>query len=199
MGRTAAQAGRMARRKGLKFQNQVAGMLQEAWGVPVLWTPMSGGLSLRGDLVIGGNPPEHVMAYNIECKHRQDVTLKSVILNSDRLPVTEKQVVFFKDNGVIWLAFDVIKGPGISPPQQALKSPPTYIRIKGPGDESRTIGMVEVTGQRGMLYLSRIKKIMIRKIDMRPGPCFGRPVLLDEDDDEISLAVDARPSSPSAE
>lgn len=164
MGRTPSQAGRMARRKGMVFQNQVAKLLTDAWGLPVLWTPMSGGLSVRGDLMIGGDPPKFTMAVNVECKHRQDITLRRVLLDVTRLPVEKKQVVFFKDDGVIWMAWDVTSGPNIAPPQLGLKDPPVYIRIKPPGEDSVLVGLVKVNYEPGYEFLRRIRSEMVRKV-----------------------------------
>jgi hypothetical protein len=157
----------MARRKGMVFQNLVAKMLTEAWEVPVLWTPMSGGLSIRGDLMIGGDPPTHVLAYNIECKHRQDITMRRVLLDVSRLPVEPKQVVIFKDDGIIWMAWDIHHGPTIAPPQLGMKEPPVYIRIKQPGEESMLVGIVKINYGPGYEFLRRIRSEMVHKIPDR--------------------------------
>ena len=167
MGRTPQQAGAMARRKGNKFQNEVAKMLTKAWGVPILWTPMSGGLSIRGDLMVGGNPPKHALTVNIECKHRQDVTLRRVLLDPTRIPVEPEQVVFFKDDGVTWMAWDVQSGPNLAPPQFGIKDPPTFIRVKSP--TSSLVGLVQVSTFRsdyepGFVWLQNIRSAMLRKV-----------------------------------
>lgn len=170
MGRTPQQAGAMARRKGNTFQNLVAKLLTEAWEVPVLWTPMSGGLSIRGDLMVGGNPPTHVMAYNVECKHQQVITLRRVLLDVSRIPVEPKQVVFFKDDGIIWMAWDVHSGPAIAPPQLGMKDPPVFIRIKHPGGEdSMLVGIVKINYGPGYDFLKRIRSVMVHKILGRTG------------------------------
>jgi len=156
----------MARRKGMAFQNLVAKLLTEAWGIPILWTPMSGGLSIRGDLMVGGDPPIYVLAYNIECKHRQDITLRRALLDVTRLPVEPKQVVFFKDDGIIWAAWDIVKGPSIAPPQLGMADPPVFIRIKPPGD-SVLVGIVKINYDPGYEFLRRIRSEMVHKIPDR--------------------------------
>lgn len=177
MKRNAAQAGRMARRKGMVFQNKVAAMLRDAWGLPVLWTPMSGGLSMKGDLTIGGDPPDHVLAYSVECRNRQDVTLRTVLKDPNRLPVSDKQIVFFKeDGGIVWLGFDVIKGPGLAPVQFSMKFPPAYVRVKGPDDGDTMVGLVCLSGHRGVEYLTLIRKVLVRQVVMRQ----GRPMIVND-------------------
>lgn len=163
--------GRASRRKGCRFQNEVAKMLSKAWKVPVLWTPMSGGLSMRGDLMVGGDPPKHVLAYNIECKHRKDVTLKRFINNADLVPVTENQVVIFRDEGETWLAFSV-RGPSIGPPSLDLNTHPPYIRIRH--DADKPIGFVRISGSVGAQYLEVIRDRMIRKVQAPRRPGAGR-------------------------
>jgi len=122
--------GKRSRRKGASFQNTVARMLSKAWDIPVLSTPQSGGLSLKGDLCVGGNPPKYTLAYSVECKNRKDISIPVILRNPDILPISESQVVFFKEYGSknIWLAFDVRKGPtGVAP--IGIESPPPFIRI----------------------------------------------------------------------
>jgi hypothetical protein len=158
------------------FQNLVAKMLTKAWEVPVLWTPMSGGLSIRGDLMVGGNPPKHALTVNIECKNQQIITLRRVLLEPSRIPVEPEQVVFFKDDGIIWVAWDVSSGPNIGPPQFGMKDPPTFIRVKSP--TSVLVGLVQVSSFRtnyepGFEWLQNIKGVMIRRIGEQPKR--GRP------------------------
>jgi hypothetical protein len=162
MGRTPQQAGAMARRKGNVFQNVVAKMLTDAWGVPILWTPMSGGLSIRGDLMVGGSPPKFALTVNIECKHRQDITLRRVLLEPSRIPVEPEQVVFFKDDGVIWVAWDVLNGPNIGPPQFGMKYPPVFIRARSLA--SVLTGLVRVNYDPGFTWLQNIKGVMLRRV-----------------------------------
>jgi len=149
----------------------VAKLLTEAWGIPILWTPMSGGLAIRGDLMVGGNPPTHVLTVNIECKHRQDVTLRRVLLDVTRIPVEPQQVVFFKDDGIIWMAWDVVKGPSIAPPQLGMAEPPVFMRIKQPGVP--LVGIVKVNYDPGMEFLRLIKREMVHKVPDRTDA--GRP------------------------
>lgn len=161
----------MARRKGNVFQNVVAKLLTKAWEVPILWTPMSGGLSIHGDLMVGGSPPKYALTVNIECKHRQDITLRRVLLEPSRIPVEPEQVVFFKDDGVVWAAWDVSSGPNLGPPQFGMKHPPTFIRVKSP--TSVLVGLVQVSSFRtdyepGFEWLQHIKGAMLRKVSDQP-------------------------------
>ncbi len=180
MGRTPAQAGAMARRKGNKFQNEVAKMLTKAWGVPILWTPMSGGLSIRGDLMVGGSPPKHALTVNIECKHQQIITLRRVLLDPTRIPVEPEQVVFFKDDGITWLAWDVSSGPNLGPPQFGMKEPPCFIRVKSP--ESILVGLVRVNYDPGFEWLQHIRGAMLRRVgEQSKNPKRGKGVRTVED------------------
>ena len=117
--------------------------------------------------MVGGNPPVHVLAYNIECKHRQDITLRRVLLDASRVPVEPKQVVFFKDEGMIWMAWDIIGGPSIAPPQLGMSDPPVYIRVKHPEDGSMLVGIVKINYDPGYEFLRRIRQEMVHKIPDR--------------------------------
>lgn len=164
--RTPSQVGRYSRRKGKRFENEVAKMLSDAWGVPLLWTPMSGGLSLRGDLAVGGSPPKFALTVNIECKNRENVTLRRVLMEPTRIPVESKQVVFFKDDGITWMAWDVQSGPSLGPPQFGMKEPPCFIRVKSPA--SVLVGLVRVNYDPGFEYLKLIRSVMLRRVSEQP-------------------------------
>lgn len=136
---------------------------------------------MKGDLTIGGDPPNHVLAYNVECRNRQDVTLRTILKDPNRLPVSDKQIVFFKeDGGIVWLGFDVVKGPNLAPMQFGVKSPPAYIRVKGPDDDDPIVGLVCLAGPRGADYLTRIRKILVRQIIIRQ----GRPMIVNDGTEE---------------
>jgi hypothetical protein len=150
--------GRRSRKKGASFQNTVAKMLTQAWGVPILSTPQSGGLSLRGDLCVGGDPPKHVLVYSIECKNRKDLSLASILRNPDVLPVSDRQIVFFKEHGSshVWLAWDVHRGPTILP--VGVENPPPLLRVCR--SDGGIVGVVRVTEK----YLRMFRKQLVVQI-----------------------------------
>jgi hypothetical protein len=99
-----------------------------------------------------------VLVYSIECKNRKDLSLASILRNPDVLPVSDRQIVFFKEHGSshVWLAWDVHRGPTILP--VGVENPPPLLRVCR--SDGGIVGVVRVTEK----YLRMFRKQLVVQI-----------------------------------
>jgi Holliday junction resolvase len=87
-----------ANQKGKRFERDVAKQLNKKFNTNVRRTPMSGGMSIKGD-IIDINPDSVLFDYHWECKNQEKLNIWKALeqARSDR-PMGKTPVVVFTKN-----------------------------------------------------------------------------------------------------
>ena len=87
-----------ANKKGKNFERAVARILNIAFNTNVRRTPMSGGMSIKGD-IIDINPDSILFDYHFECKNQEKLNIWKALkqANGDR-PMGKTPLVVFTKN-----------------------------------------------------------------------------------------------------
>ena len=87
-----------ANKKGKNFERAVARILNIAFKTNVRRTPMSGGMSIKGD-IIDINPDSVLFDYHFECKNQEKLNIWKALAQarSDR-PMGKTAIVVFTKN-----------------------------------------------------------------------------------------------------
>ena len=87
-----------ANQKGKRFERDVAKQLNKKFNSNVRRTPMSGGMSIKGD-IIDINPDSVLFDYHFECKNQEKLNIWKALAQarSDR-PMGKTAIVVFTKN-----------------------------------------------------------------------------------------------------
>ena len=87
-----------ANQKGKRFEREVAKLLNKKFNTNVRRTPMSGGMSIKGD-IIDINPDSVLYDYHFECKNQEKLNIWKALeqARSDR-PIGKTPLVVFTKN-----------------------------------------------------------------------------------------------------
>ena len=87
-----------ANQKGKRFEREVAKLLNKKFNTNVRRTPMSGGMSIKGD-IIDINPDSVLYDYHFECKNQEKLNIWKALeqARSDR-PMGKTPLVVFTKN-----------------------------------------------------------------------------------------------------
>ena len=87
-----------ANQKGKRFEREVAKLLNKKFDTNVRRTPMSGGMSIKGD-IIDINPDSVLYDYHFECKNQEKLNIWKALeqARSDR-PMGKTPLVVFTKN-----------------------------------------------------------------------------------------------------
>ena len=87
-----------ANQKGKRFEREVAKLLNKKFETNVRRTPMSGGMSIKGD-IIDINPDSVLYDYHFECKNQEKLNIWKALeqARSDR-PMGKTPLVVFTKN-----------------------------------------------------------------------------------------------------
>lgn len=87
-----------ANQKGKRFEREVAKLLNKKFNTNVRRTPMSGGMSIKGD-IIDINPDSVLYDYHFECKNQEKLNIWKALeqSRSDR-PIGKTPLVVFTKN-----------------------------------------------------------------------------------------------------
>lgn len=87
-----------AKQKGNRFEREVAKMLNNKFGTNVRRTPMSGGMSFKGD-IIDINPESILNRFSFECKNQERLNIwKALEQCVGDAPALKDPVVVFTKN-----------------------------------------------------------------------------------------------------
>jgi Holliday junction resolvase len=87
-----------AKQKGNRFEREVAKMLNQKFNTNVRRTPMSGGMSFKGD-IIDINPDSELFRFSFECKNQEKLNIWKALEQAENdAPRMKEPVVIFTKN-----------------------------------------------------------------------------------------------------